>query len=124
MANVTLSADTTPTSPINLERMFDHWVSSGDHPTLFVVDRPVLVDIQAALPGVGRRRMGGVPMWCRSSGLRLEPQMPGRQIAWVRRFDGGFFAVVEVVAGSANGRSRLTMQLWVEPDMICPQSRN
>ncbi len=98
--------------------MFDQWVCADDHPTLFVVDRPVLVDMQAALPGVGRRRMGGVPLWCRSSGLRLEPHMRGRQIAWVRRFDGGFFAVVEVVAGSADGRSQLTMQLWVEPDMI------
>lgn len=64
--------------------------------------------------------MDGVPLWCRSSALRLEPQMLGRQIAWVRRFDGGYFAVVEVVAGSANGRSWLTMQLWVEPDMISP----
>ncbi len=44
--------------------------------------------------------------------------MRGRQIAWVRRFRGGFFAVGEVVAGTADGRSRLTMQLWVEPDMI------
>jgi hypothetical protein len=33
-------------------------------------------------------------------------------------FDGGFFAVVEVVAGSANGRSQLAMQLWCEPTMI------
>jgi hypothetical protein len=32
--------------------------------------------------------------------------------------DGGFFAVVEVAAGSANGRSQLTMQLWCEPTMI------
>jgi hypothetical protein len=28
------------------------------------------------------------------------------------------FAVVEVVAHSANGRSQLTMQLWLEPDQI------
>lgn len=98
--------------------MFDDWISSAEHPTLFAVDRRVLVDIQAALPGVGRRRMDGVPLWCRSSALRLEPQMVGRQIAWVRRFDGGFFAVVEIAAGSANERSRLVMQLWLEPDMI------
>lgn len=76
-----------------------------------------MVDIQAVFPGLGRR-LDGVPMWCRAGGLRLEPYMPGRQIAWVRRFDGGFFAVVEVAAGSANGRSRLTMQLWCEPSMI------
>ncbi len=48
----------------------------------------------------------------------MEPYLPGRQIAWVRRFDGGFFAVVDVVAGSANGRSQLTMRLWCEPTMI------
>jgi len=59
-------------------------------PTLFPVNRPVLVNMQAALPGVGRR-MDGVPMWCRSSGLRVEPYMQGQQIAWVRRFDGGWF---------------------------------
>ena len=97
--------------------MFEEWVSDSAYPTLFHVDRLVMVDMQAALPGVGRR-MDGVPMWCRSSGLRVEPFMVGRQVAWVRRFDGGFFAVVDVVTGSSNGRSRLTMRLWLEPHMI------
>jgi hypothetical protein len=83
---------------------------------LFRVNRRVMVDMQA-LPGLGRW-MDGVPLWCRGAGLRLEPYMPGRQIAWLRRFDGGFFAVVEVAAGSANRRSQLTMQLWCEPTMI------
>ena len=71
--------------------MFEHWKSDQTYPTLFPVNRPVLVSMQAALPGVGRRRMDGVPMWCRSSGLRVEPYMQGWQIAWVRRFDGGWF---------------------------------
>lgn len=39
-------------------------------------------------------------------------------ISAVNSSDGGFFAVVEVAAGSANGRSQLTMQLWCEPTMI------
>ncbi|WP_236724720.1 hypothetical protein [Mycobacterium avium] len=70
--------------------MFDAWECDPSYPTLFAVDRPVRVNMQAALPGVGRR-MDGVPMWCRSGGLRVEPQMLGQQIAWVRRFDGGWF---------------------------------
>lgn len=28
------------------------------------------------------------------------------------------FAVVEVAAGSSNGRSRVTMQLWLDPELI------
>ena len=102
-----------------LAHVFDRWVSSPEHPTLYLLDRTVLVDMQAAMPGIGRR-MDGVALWCRSSALRIEPFMTGRQIAWVRRFDGGFLAVVEIVAGSANGRSAVTMQLWLEPHMITP----
>jgi hypothetical protein len=96
--------------------MFDNWDVGAEYPTLFRVNRRVMVDMQATLPGLGRR-MDGVPLWCRGAGLRLEPCMPGRQIAWGAS-DGGFFAVVEVAAGSANGRSQLTMQLWCEPTMI------
>lgn len=28
------------------------------------------------------------------------------------------FAVVDVVAGSANGRSRVTMRFWLDPELI------
>ena len=49
--------------------------------------------------------------------------MRGQQIAWVRRFDGGWLAVVRVPATSANRQSRLTMQLWVEPDAISTDMR-
>jgi|SRR5271166_458251 len=35
-----------------------------------------------------------------------------------RASDGGWLAVVLMPAGSANGQSRVTMQLWLEPDMI------
>lgn len=97
--------------------IFDRWESDPAYPTLFRVDRPVLVNMQLALPGVGRR-LDGVPMWCRSAGLRVEPYMPARQIGWVRRFDGGWFAACQVEAGSSNGRSRVTMQLWADPELI------
>jgi hypothetical protein len=46
--------------------------------------------------------------------VEVHPQLASA----VNSSDGGFFAVVEVAAGSANGRSQLTMQLWCEPTMI------
>lgn len=55
-------------------------------------------------------------MWVKSGGLRLEPSMPARQIAWIRRADGGWLALVMMNASSANGRSTVTMQLWLPPD--------
>ncbi len=41
--------------------------------------------------------------------------MPAQQVAWVRRSDGGWVAVVAMPARSGNGRSSLTMQLWLPP---------
>lgn len=89
-----------------------------EFPTLFLVDRPVVINAQAVFPRNGRR-LNGVAMWVRSNGLRLEPYVLGRQIAWIRRCDGGFWALVLIVAHSANGQSTLPMQLWVEPENIC-----
>lgn len=42
--------------------------------------------------------------------------MAGRQRAWIRLNTGAWLAAVDVPAGSANGRCRITMQLWLEPD--------
>jgi len=42
--------------------------------------------------------------------------MPARQLAWIRRSDGGWVAALTVPAGSANGRSTLTMPLWLPPE--------
>jgi hypothetical protein len=45
--------------------------------------------------------------------------MRARQVAWIRRAsDGGWLAVVLMPAGSANCQSRVTMQLWLEPEII------
>ena len=44
--------------------------------------------------------------------------MPGRQVGWLRRADGGWLAVVLLAAASANDASHVTLQLWVEPDVI------
>jgi hypothetical protein len=48
--------------------MFDSWKTDPAYPTLFPVNRTVMVNIQVVLPGVGRR-MDGVPTWCRDAGL-------------------------------------------------------
>jgi hypothetical protein len=44
--------------------------------------------------------------------------MLARQIAWLRRSDGGWLAVVSMPASSANGKSSVVMQLWLDPGMI------
>lgn len=99
--------------------MFEAWQSSVEYPTLYRLDRDVLVDVARALPGVGYRRQDELPLWVKTGALRLEPSMRARQVAWIRRAsDGGWLAVVLMPAGSANGKSNVTMQLWLEPDMI------
>jgi hypothetical protein len=98
--------------------MFDGWESDHEYPTLFRVDRDVVVSTAEALPSTGRKLAGQPPIWVRSFGLQIEPQMQGRQIAWVRRSNGGWLAVVLVPAAGGNGRSRLTIPLWLDPSMV------
>lgn len=103
--------------------MFDDWhdVICG-YRTLHRVDRAVLVDVSRAFPAiaVGRPRRNELPMWVKSGGLLLTaPWMPGRQIAWVLRAnDGAWLAVVLMPVTSTHPESRLTMQLWLEADML------
>lgn len=105
-----------------MDATFDHWMSSAAYPTLFSVDRDVYVDLTRVFPTLGSvaRRQDGLPLWVRACGLRLELQIPGRQVAWVRRADGGWLACVVCCPTSANGQSRLRMQLWVEPEALRP----
>ncbi|MCV6969308.1 hypothetical protein [Mycobacterium bohemicum] len=99
--------------------MFDGWQQGPEYPTLYRLERDVVVDVSRALPGTGYRRQDELPLWVKTSALRLEPSMRARQVAWIRRAsDGGWLAVVLMPAGSANGQSRVTMQLWLEPEMI------
>jgi hypothetical protein len=100
-----------------LERMFGDWESGHAYPTLFRVDRDVVVSTAEALPTTGRKLAGQPPIWVRSFGLQIEPRMSGRQIARVRRSNGGWLAVVLVPAASGNGRSSLTIPLWLDPSM-------
>ena len=99
--------------------MFDEWLEDPNYPTLYRMERDVVVDVSKAFPGTSYRRQDDLPLWVKTSALRLEPSMPARQVAWIRRAsDGGWLAVVLMPAGSANGQSRVTIQLWLEPDMI------
>lgn len=91
-----------------------------DHPAIYLVDRLVMVNMTRIFPGLGStaRRQDQLPLWVRAYGLRLDPWMPARQTAWVRRSDGGWLAVLQCTATSPNGSTHLTMNLWLEPDAI------
>jgi hypothetical protein len=88
--------------------MFDEWESDHEYPTLFRVDRDVVVSTAEALPSTGRKLAGQPPIWVRSFGLQIEPQMQGRQIAWVRRSNGGW------AGGGARPRGKWQRQ--ISPD--------
>jgi hypothetical protein len=44
--------------------------------------------------------------------------MRAQQFAWLRCASGDWLAGVLMPAGSANGQSSITLQLWLEPDVI------
>lgn len=100
--------------------MFETWENIDGYTTLFPCDRPVMVNT-GWLPASGTRR-DKLAMWIKSSGLHLDYEMPGRQIAWVRRSDGSWIAVVELTAHSGNKRSSLTATLWLPPGAIRAQA--
>ena len=99
-----------------IEPMFDMWENIDGYPTLYPCDRPVIVDTRW-LPPSGTRR-DKLAMWIKSGGLHLDYEMPSRQLAWVRRADGSWIAIVELIARSCNQRSSLTATLWLPPGAI------
>ena len=99
--------------------MFDKWERSAEYPTLFPVSRQVWVDTSRALPTSGTR-MDELPLWVRSGGLLIEPRMAARQLAWFRRSNGAWVAVVELDVSSPNQRSRATATLWLPAGDISP----
>jgi hypothetical protein len=99
--------------------VFDSWIDSTDYRTLFLLDRQVRVDTARLFPPTGIRK-DDLPLWVKSAGLLVAPSMPARQIAWLRKSDGGWVAAVAMPVRSANGHSRLTMQLWLPADAVSP----
>jgi len=99
--------------------VFDSWNDSADYPTLFRLDRHVRVDVARVFPPTAIRK-DEIPLWVKSGAVLLEPTMDARQIAWLRKSDGGWVAAVAMPVRSANGRSRLTMQLWLPADALSP----
>ena len=99
---------------------FSDWPEDAVYRTRFSIDRQVWVDMLRVFPGLGSctRRQDELALWIKSGGLRLDPWMPGRQVAWLRRADGGWLALVLLPAASTNETARMTLQLWVEPDAI------
>jgi hypothetical protein len=66
-------------------------------------------------------RRDELAMHIKAGGVAFESQTAGRQVAWIRRAnDGAWMAVCTASVHSGNGRSRTTMQLWLEPDTISP----
>lgn len=102
--------------------MFDDWQDmTCGYRTLHRVNRQVLVDVSRAFPAITEApQRDALPMWVKSGGVVLTPPwMSARQIAWIRRAnDGAWLAVVLMPVTSANTQSRLTMQLWLETDML------
>jgi hypothetical protein len=58
--------------------MFDEWQQGSEYPTLYRVERDVVVDVLRAFPGTGYRRQDELPLWVKTSALRLEPLMRAR----------------------------------------------
>jgi hypothetical protein len=69
------------------EDVVNHWRDSPQFPTLYLLDCPVLIHVARVFSGLGirTRRQDELPLWIRGCGLRPEPWMRGRQIAWMRR---------------------------------------
>lgn len=107
-----------------IECVFEEWAAEVcGYRTLHPVDRWVLVDVAKAFPSLARdaRRRDEIAMWKKAGGVSISaPYMRARQIAWIMRSDGCWWAVVLMSVSSGNRLSRTTMQLWLDPDMIIP----
>lgn len=96
---------------------FDDWKNIQDYPTLFSVDRDVLIDTTTQFPPCGARK-DTLPLWIKAGGAVLEPLMPARQHAWIRRADGGWLAVVTITLCSGNGQSRAVVEMLVPGEAL------
>lgn len=98
--------------------MFDPWGCDPAYPTLFRVDREVAVYAHDALPSSGRQPADRMPLWVKAFGLRIEAHMWARQVAWIRRSDGGWLAVALVPVVSSNRRVQVTLPMCLDPSHV------
>ncbi|MDH6244368.1 hypothetical protein [Mycobacterium sp. OTB74] len=96
--------------------MFESWENIAGYRTLIPCDRTAMVNT-SCLPTSGTRR-DELPLWVKAGGLQIDYEMPARQLAWVRRADGSWIAVVELSVRSGNQQSSLTATLWLPPGAI------
>lgn len=52
--------------------MFDDWQADPEYPSLYHMDRDVVVDVARVFPASGIRK-DEIPLWVKSCGLLLEP---------------------------------------------------
>lgn len=96
--------------------------SAYGHRTLHQFDppRPVLVDMNATLPGgVGRSPIAPArKLYVVGWGVRFEPVMPGRQVAWCQQDTATWWAICDVDVSSANRLSNITVQVWTRAEHL------
>lgn len=103
--------------------MFDQWVRGGEYQArtlrMLTPAAPVLVDLWESLPGMGiRPGASSPPLYLRGAGVRLDPVMPGVLHAWCRQTTGTWWALVTIPARSGDGRSQISLRLWVCSDHV------
>lgn len=82
----------------------------------------IIVDMAKALPALHSGGWAGrQPLWLRADGLRVEPQMSGELLAWVRFSRGNWIAKIRVFAQLS--REPIELILWVSPDAITPRGQ-
>lgn len=110
-----------------IEYVFEEWHDPDGLEILKRVDRRVIVDTTRVWPTKywgpaepgnteGIRPMQFASHQAQAHGLRIETLQEGRQIAWIKRFFGDYLGLVFIKVGSADGRSKLTMPLWIQGD--------
>ncbi|MGH3956498.1 MAG: hypothetical protein ACRDTI_20930 [Mycobacterium sp.] len=98
--------------------MFDDWGESPDGKILRRVDRPVVVFTNQVWPLPGSNSVSLAPPEAKRRGLQIRSMQPGRQVAWVRQSTGEWLACVLADVSTADGQSKVTMQLWLQRHMF------
>ncbi|MEC4614569.1 hypothetical protein [Tsukamurella tyrosinosolvens] len=79
---------------------------------------PCMVVTARVFPGLaaGSRWRNQTPLWKRSHGLQLPPELPGVVLRWAMLAEGGWLAEVRVEARTGHGVVPLT--IWVDQSAV------